>query len=144
LIGVASELVDPPIAAPPPAQERRFTAVVSGLVGLTVIILLALLISDFINGRKLYALRDPHPIALHIIGRQWWWEVQYQDPTPSNMVITANEIHIPAGRPIKAELEARDVIHSFWAPNLHGKKDLIPGHSTTIWFQADRAGRFDG
>jgi cytochrome c oxidase subunit 2 len=37
-----------------------------------------------------------------------------------------------------------DVIHSFWAPNFHGKKDLVPGHPTTLWFRAQRPGTFRG
>jgi cytochrome c oxidase subunit 2 len=39
---------------------------------------------------------------------------------------------------------SRDVIHSFWVPNLHGKRDLIPGYVTSLWFQADRAGVYRG
>jgi cytochrome c oxidase subunit 2 len=39
---------------------------------------------------------------------------------------------------------SRDVIHSFWVPNLHGKRDLIPGYTTALWFQADQPGRYRG
>ncbi len=38
---------------------------------------------------------------------------------------------MPVGRPVVLRLKADDVIHSFWVPNLHGKKDLIPGRTTT-------------
>jgi len=79
-----------------------------------------------------------------VTGHQWWWEIQYQDATPSNIVTTANEIHIPVGRPVQIQLRSGDVIHSFWIPNLHGKKDAFPDHETSLWLQADREGFFDG
>jgi cytochrome c oxidase subunit 2 len=57
---------------------------------------------------------------------------------------TANEIHVPVGRPVSLELRAQDVIHSFWVPNLAGKKDLLPGYVQSAWFRADRAGTYRG
>ena len=57
---------------------------------------------------------------------------------------TANEIHVPVGEPVLFVLEAHDVIHSFWVPNLAGKKDLIPGYTQSLWFQADTAGLYRG
>ena len=42
------------------------------------------------------------------------------------------------------KVTSRDVIHSFWVPNLQGKRDLIPGYTTAIWLQADRTGVFRG
>ena len=60
------------------------------------------------------------------------------------IVTTANEIHVPVGRPVQFELHSTDVIHSFWAPNFNGKKDLIPGHPTTLLITASRAGTFRG
>ncbi|HEV2706187.1 MAG TPA: c-type cytochrome, partial [Pyrinomonadaceae bacterium] len=74
----------------------------------------------------------------------WWWEVEYDNRNPSLNVTTANEIHIPVGRPVFFRLTSNDVIHSFWVPNLHGKTDLIPGRETTTWLRADRAGTFRG
>jgi cytochrome c oxidase subunit 2 len=59
-------------------------------------------------------------------------------------VITANEIHIPVGQPVEFQLKSRDVIHSFWVPTLHGKRDLIPRHVTTMTLQADRPGVYRG
>ena len=76
------------------------------------------------------------------IGHQWWWEFRY--PGPDGEVITANEMHVPVGRPIWLRLESADVIHSFWVPRLAGKMDLIPGHTNYTWFSADRKGIFLG
>jgi cytochrome c oxidase subunit 2 len=142
---------DPPITSPDPGAERRRQVVVSTLVGMTVIILFALLIGDLITGRKVHALQTDNPLTLKITGHQWWWEVTYQDWPPEfgermpyNMVTTANEIHIPTGRPVKFEIQSPDVIHSIWIPNLHGKKDLVPGHPVNLWVQADKENTFYG
>ena len=64
--------------------------------------------------------------------------------TPGNNVMTANEIHVPVGRPVKMHLQSNDVIHSLWMPNMHGKKDLIPIYPTTFYFQADKPGTYWG
>src|ERR1043165_63189 len=136
---------EPPITIPDTASEQRLSIVVSTFVGVTVVILFVLLFSDFVSGRAIHRFSlSSNPVAITITGHQWWWEVRYDDSTPSNIITTANEIHIPIGRPIKIELQRSDVIHSFWVPNLHGKKDLIPGHSTAIYLQADRGGTYYG
>jgi cytochrome c oxidase subunit 2 len=77
---------------------------------------------------------------IRIIGRQWWWEVHYLSDSPHQRLVTANEIHIPTGRPVEFELESADVIHSFWIPKLHGKVALVPGMRNCIRLQADQPG----
>jgi cytochrome c oxidase subunit II len=138
----------PPEPPPPPSQitERRIFLVVTTCVVATVLILFALLFIDIFASRSVYALSDdPHPLSLKVIGHQWWWEVQYQDPeNASKTMTTANEIHVPVGRVVRLELTSPDVIHSFWVPNISGKKDLIPGHPTKTWIKADKAGTFRG
>src|SRR5204863_1619820 len=95
-------------------------------------------------GRTVASLQASSAISIAITGHQWWWEVQYEDAVPSRGVLTANEIHIPVNRPVVFKVTSRDVIHSFWVPNLQGKRDLIPGYTTAIWIQADRPGLFRG
>jgi cytochrome c oxidase subunit 2 len=70
----------------------------------------------------------------------WWWEVLY----PETGVLTANEMYIPVGKPVRLELTSTDVVHSFWVPRLNGKRDLIPGVENTFWIQADQAGVYRG
>ncbi|GIW06550.1 MAG: cytochrome c oxidase subunit II [Dehalococcoidia bacterium] len=77
---------------------------------------------------------------LVIIGHQWWWEVVY----PQNGAVSANEIHIPTGRPILVQLESIDVIHDFWVPQLGRKMDAIPGVANRFWIQADLPGVYLG
>jgi cytochrome c oxidase subunit 2 len=76
-----------------------------------------------------------------VVGHQWWWEARY----PDYGFVTANEIHIPAkSAPVMLKLESSDVIHSFWAPQLSGKTDLIPGLANTMWIDARQPGIYLG
>lgn len=74
------------------------------------------------------------------IGHQWWFEFQY----PELGVITANELHLPVDRPVRVILQSNDVIHSFWAPRLMGKIDMVPGHTNDLWFTPHEVGEFRG
>ena len=87
--------------------------------------------------------RDP-AATVRIIGHRWWWEVRYVDRDPTKTIITANEIHVPVGQPVRLELTSADVIHSFWVPQLAGKTDVIPGVTNVAWLQADSAGVYRG
>jgi cytochrome c oxidase subunit II len=79
-------------------------------------------------------------LPVHITGHQWWWEVEY----PSLGVLTANEIHLPAMQPASFTVESKDVIHSFWVPELGGKMDVIPGKKNVTWFNPTQVGTFHG
>jgi cytochrome c oxidase subunit 2 len=81
---------------------------------------------------------------IRIIGHQWWWEIEYLNDDPSKQFTTANEIHLPTGRPVNIEVETRDVMHSFWVPALHGKVDLIPGQANYIRIIASDPGEYQG
>jgi len=134
-----------PVLEPPQDQERRKRNVVLSAVTITVIILWVFLIASYSAGRSMTAeLANKNGLSIEVTGHQWWWEVRYQDVDASNIFTTANEIHIPVGVPVTFSLRATDVIHSFWVPNLSGKKDLIPGKINTIWLQADKPGVYRG
>jgi cytochrome c oxidase subunit 2 len=79
-------------------------------------------------------------VEITVTGRQWWWIVEY----PGLDVVTANEVHIPVGRPAFISLKSDDVIHSFWVPRLAGKQDLIPGQTHTLTVEADEPGVYSG
>jgi cytochrome c oxidase subunit 2 len=79
-------------------------------------------------------------LRVEVVGHQWWWEYRY----PDLGIVTANELHLPLGRPVQLELTSADVIHSFWAPALGGKRDLTQGRVTRIAFTADSAGEISG
>lgn len=84
----------------------------------------------------------PPPDALEIVvlGRQWWWEYRY----PALGVTTANELHVPVGRPVTLRLEGPDVIHSFWVAPIGGKRDIVPGRVNRLTFTPEAAGEFYG
>ena len=138
------ELVTP-ILEPAQEGERRRRNVVVSATTVSLILLFVLLLVSFSAGRSLTA-DQAHKNGLNvdIVGHQWWWEVRYKDVDASNIFTTANEIHIPVGVPVLFNLQAVDVIHSFWVPNLAGKKDLIPGKINSIWLQADKPGVYRG
>ncbi|MDY7227702.1 cytochrome c oxidase subunit II [Hyalangium rubrum] len=127
-----------------PATERRLAQWVATAAALTVVLLLVLLVTNTLTGKALAALRSEHALEVEVVGHQWWWEFKYRDPEPSRLLNTANELHIPVGRPVALKLTSRDVIHSFWVPNLAGKRDLIPGQENTLLLQADKPGVYRG
>jgi cytochrome c oxidase subunit 2 len=134
------------VAEPPdqPAQDRPLRTAVLLATGLTMVTLFAFLVSDISAGRALTTNPGNDAIQIRVTGHQWWWEIQYRDSLPQKWATTANEIHVPVGRPVVLELRSSDVIHSFWAANLSGKRDLIPGDENSLWFQADSAGVYRG
>jgi len=83
-------------------------------------------------------------LTLQVTAAQWWWSVRYESNEPDRIFTTANEIHIPVGRPVRIELKSQDVIHSFWIPHLGGKMDVIPGQTNVTWLQADQPGTYRG
>ena len=81
------------------------------------------------------------PLRIEVTGRQWWWEVRYWGPeTGADGVPLANELRLPAGRPVELMLASGDVIHSFWVPTLAGKVDMIPGRVNRLMLRADESG----
>jgi cytochrome c oxidase subunit II len=75
-----------------------------------------------------------------ITGHQWWWEVRYL----KSGVITANELHLPVGKRLLAEVVSSDVIHSFWVPQISRKIDATPGYTAHLWLEADQPGVYQG
>jgi cytochrome c oxidase subunit 2 len=112
--------------------------------GITVVILLFTLVYSVTTGNALASLPRDKALRIHVTGHQWWWQADYVDPVAARQVSTANEIHIPVGEPVQIIGSSADVIHSFWIPELAGKKDLIPGHTTALWIQADKPGIYRG
>ena len=82
----------------------------------------------------------PDALKIEVIGHQWWWEYRY----PDLGIVTANELHVPVGKTVQLALTSADVIHSFWAPRLGGKRDAIPGKVNRIAFRPDSVGDYSG
>jgi cytochrome c oxidase subunit 2 len=86
--------------------------------------------------------KGPDVVHIEVAGRQWFWQYTYTDKNTG--FLTANEMHIPVGRPVLLTLTSNNVIHSFWVPELAGKKDVVPGHPNTLTIEASRPGTFLG
>ena len=115
-----------------PQPGEKFV-IFAGIV-LPTLVLVGLLLASLETGRALRGQKTQ--LTIRVVGQQYWWDVIY----PDSGIVTANEIHIPAGVPVRLELATDDVIHSFWAPNLSGKMDMIPGLTHQLVIEADRPG----
>ena len=139
----ASVATPPVLAVDVPTERRMHRSVAAAVVGSTLL-LLFLIVASVLTDRALARMSLQNALHIEVTANQWWWEARYDDPQASRMFSTANELHVPVGRPVIMSLKSNDVIHSLWVPNLGGKKDLIPGRSATMQFQADRAGSYRG
>ena len=88
-------------------------------------------------------------MTIKVEGAQWSWAFTYPDQQMFKLKSGATlqvgeQLDIPVGTKVKLELTAKDVIHSFWVPNIGGKKDAVPGHTTTMWIQANQPGTYKG
>lgn len=133
---------DQPLELHPPFEARAGRVIfVLGIA--TTGVVLALSLISYAGQRVVFA-KGAHPITIKIIGHQWWWEVRYAGDSPHLSFVTANELRVPVGEPVKVELESADVIHSFWVPSLTGKMDLITGQQNAIEFTARTPGTYRG
>jgi cytochrome c oxidase subunit 2 len=124
--------------------ESTLTRSVAISVGVSIVALVVLLFASVLTERAVGSFYSPDALQVRITGYQWWWSIEYLNSDPSLQVTTANELHLPVGRPVAISLQASDVIHSFWVPSLHGKRDLIPGRQNSIVLRADTPGIFRG
>ena len=100
----------------------------------------ALTLVFFFWAAQLYAeLQHPPDDALPIdvVARQWMWKTQH--PGGQREI---NELHVPAGRPVHLSMTSEDVIHSLYFPALRIKQDVLPGRTTSLWFEADEPGDY--
>jgi len=116
--------------------------VVGGIIVPAIILVLTLSFTVATEVATAAPPADPS-VTIEVIGHRWWWEVKYAG-APAHTVVTANEIHIPVGAPVRVQLSSADVIHSFWIPQLAGKTDVIPGQRNVMWLQANKAGIYRG
>ena len=124
--------------------SRPMSLALGGWIAMMIVGLFGLALTSFLTDRAIVHAADEPQVTLKITAHQWWWQIEYTDPDPSRLVRTANEIHLPVGAPALLELAADDVIHSFWVPNLNGKRDMIPGRPTEIRLQPLQIGRYRG
>ncbi len=86
---------------------------------------------------KTQAKASASALQVQVIGHQWWWEFKY----PQYGITTANELYLPVGRTVNFSLKTIDVLHSFWVPQLGGKRDLITNRENFLWYTPDSVGQ---
>ena len=119
-----------------PTPKHLGGMIVAGGVALPVVIVSAVFAATVVAMQDVSTTAPPDALEIEIVGHQWWWEVRY----PAEGITTANEAHVPVGRPIAVRLTSADVIHSFWVPALAGKMDLLPDRVNTLVLEADVPG----
>lgn len=83
--------------------------------------------------------------TIKVEGQQWWWQFSYDlDEDGQYDIVTANDLVIPVGEKVNLEIHSNDVIHSFWIPQLNGKKDAVPGRVHDWLISSDEPGIFYG
>jgi cytochrome c oxidase subunit 2 len=125
--------------ANPARQPKDDTFICFGGIVAPVVILAVLAVVTIRTTQDLRAVEQGE-LRIQVAAKRWWWDVRYPDAG----VATANEIHIPAGRPIDIELTSDNVIHSFWVPELAGKVDTIPGQVNHLRLKAVEPGTYRG
>jgi len=125
--------------SPEPEQIHGNTRLEVGWTLLPALILLAVAVPTIKTIFDL-AKKPDNPINVTVIGHQFWWEYRYTDLG----VVTANELRMPAGRPVELTLNSVDVIHSYWIPPLGGKTDVVPGRNNHMHLEADAPGEYLG
>jgi cytochrome c oxidase subunit 2 len=127
-----------------PARARLLHWRIALATLVSTLLLVGLTAASIATGRALAGLSLDGALHVEVTAHQWWWELRYEDDPPGALFSTANELHVPVGRPVLLRLRSDDVIHSLWVPSLGGKRDLVPGHEVTFTFRADRPGVYLG
>jgi cytochrome c oxidase subunit II len=138
------------------------------LIGITTVGIVALLAP----GLAVYAeyVRPPRDaLLLEVVGQQWQWRFRLAgasgklggsdarfvsaanplgldpaDPAAqNNLVVLANEVHLPLGRPVKVLMRSNDVLHDFFVPPFRARMNVVPGQVSSFWFTPTRPGRYE-
>ena len=125
-----------------PVRPMRWIA--GAGIAFPLVVLSALLVWSTWRSGQLSAQTSRLPLQISVTAKMWWWEVRYRDPASGREIVSANEIHLPAGQDAYIGLTTTDVIHSLWIPALNGKVDAIPGRVTGLALRAAKPGTYRG
>src|SRR5574341_36653 len=111
------------------------------------IIFLALSFMSQSTWAKIKSHVPPSDVEVQVTGKQFNWEIVYPGPdgkfgTPDDLMVE-NELHVPVGKVVRVHLGAKDVIHSFYLPNLRLRQDAVPGRVILAWFEATKPGKYE-
>lgn len=139
--------------AAPPEQAHGNPLIEIGLIAGSILLLVIIAIPTLKNIWYTHDVPEAERAnAMEVVatGYQWWFKFEYPSEkmkTPDGgeaPLVTANELVVPVGTPVRVHLRTMDVIHSFWVPKLAGKVDMIPNRANFLWFKADKPGYYYG
>lgn len=130
-------------ARPLSSRTATFMVVTCGVIA-PIAAIIGLSLSGVMIGDETEGPGGADGPVIEVHARQWWWEFRYLNDDGSVRAVTANELHLPVGKRARFRLISDNVIHSFWAPNLQGKTDMIPGKVNTLFAEPDTVGRWRG
>ncbi|MFZ4450502.1 cytochrome c oxidase subunit II [Salibacterium aidingense] len=131
---------DSRIERPPHTQENDNKKLEITWTVLPLLVLLLLAVPMLMQTYSLETKTTQEEMTIEVTGQQYWWRFDY----PDENIRTAQELHLPANTNITFELNTEDVIHSFWIPQLGGKKDAIPGRTNELHLETGRPGVYEG
>jgi len=139
------------------------------LLILTAVILTVLVFMGQRVWANIYFSDEPqNATVIQVTGEQFFWTFHYpgpdgqfgrtdtklitatnnigidrNDPVAKDDIVSQNVMHVPMGKPVRVRLRSKDVIHSFFLPNLRVKQDAVPGMGIEVWFTPTRAGQYE-
>jgi len=88
----------------------------------------------------------PGDVFYQVMAKQFNWEITYPGPDgkfDKHQITVENELHVPVNKDVRIDLTSKDVIHSFFIPNMRLKQDVVPGHVLHVWFEATETGQYE-
>jgi cytochrome c oxidase subunit 2 len=111
------------------------------------IILLVLSLMSQSSWARIKGHAPPGDVEVQVTSKQFNWEMLYPGPDgkfgTGDDLMLENELHVPVGKVVRVHLKSKDVIHSFFVPNLRLKQDTVPGREILAWFQATKPGKYE-
>lgn len=89
----------------------------------------------------------PGDVHLDLTAKQFEWLITYPGPdgklgTPDDFTVNS-ELHVPSGKDVRVTLRSKDVLHSFFLPNVRLKQDVVPGRAIDVWFNVNKPGQYE-
>jgi cytochrome c oxidase subunit 2 len=130
-----------------PVHDHNVLEVVWSVIPALILVFLALYQWNVWADAKLRPPAGADVVRVEIFARQFEWHIRYAGAdgefATADDVTTINQLHIPVGKPILAQVRAQDVIHSFWLPNFRVKQDIVPGTTMQVWWDALQTGTYE-
>jgi cytochrome c oxidase subunit II len=92
---------------------------------------------DMPKGSPMIAAIGVGAVNVNVLGLQYAWIFTYPE-----INITSGELHVPVGKEVQLNMNAQDVIHAVWIPQLRLKQDVIPGTQTQLRFTTNKVGTY--